>query len=232
MRPVIIALLIGSWLGFAHADDAAYASALARHVGPEGVDYAGWKASEQDRAALVAFTEEVAGAEIKSLRKDERLAFLINAYNAWMMRIVLDNYPIRSVKDIAPNFGVFDQKRIKVARKTLSLNELEKEWLLKAFQEPRIHFAVNCASRSCPPLRAKLWTATGLDAQLDAAAKAYLTSNPLGYDPASGKISQIFEWYASDFGGPDGVRAFIKTYRKPPTKLAYLPYDWTLNATK
>jgi hypothetical protein len=232
MRSVILALLLGCSLPSIRADDAAYASALARHVGSGGVDYAEWKASTKDRDALIAFTEVAASKDIKSISREERLAFLINAYNAWMMRIVIEHYPIRSVKDIAPDFGVFDQKRIKVAGKKLSLNELEKEWLLKGFQEPRVHFAVNCASRSCPPLKATLWTSNGLDGQFDSAAKAYLTANPLGFDASSGKVSQIFEWYAADFGGADGVRAFIKNYRKPPAKLTFLTYDWTLNAIK
>lgn len=209
-----------------------YPKALARHVRADGVDYAGWKASPDDMAALVRYTEDIAAKGLSGLSRDERMAFLINAYNAWMLRQVLEKYPIASVKDLAPAFGVFSENRITVAGEKMSLNRLEKDLLIKEFREPRVHFAVNCASRSCPALRATLWTPENLDAQFDEAARAYLNKNAFGFDDKTGAVSQIFDWYAADFGGVEGVRAFIQRYRKAPAKLAFLNYDWSLNSTK
>lgn len=228
MRFIVLAVLFS----LAAAGATEYPEVLAKHVRAGGVDYAGWKAAPDDMAALVRYTDEIAAKDVSSLSRDERMAFLINAYNAWMLRQVLEKYPIASVKDIAPSFGVFSENRITVAGEKMSLNRLEKELLIKEFREPRVHFAVNCASRSCPALRATLWSSEDLNAQLDAAARLYLTGNPLGFDEKTGNISQIFDWYAADFGGPEGVRAFIQKYRKPPAKLAFMNYDWSLNSTK
>ncbi|MDX2080602.1 MAG: DUF547 domain-containing protein [Terrimicrobiaceae bacterium] len=218
------------WLASSLAQAGDLGEVLARRVDSSGVDYAGWKASAEDRKTLVDFTESAAIQDLGSYSREEKMAFLINAYNAWMLRLVLEKYPVASVKDIAPNFGVFSRPLIRVAGREMSLNDLEKGWLLKEFKEPRVHFAVNCASRSCPPLLPKLWKAETLEADLEAAARDYLTRNPLGVDPASGRISQIFEWYAADFSGREGVRSFLKKYRPVPEKLAFLEYDWTLNS--
>jgi hypothetical protein len=209
-----------------------YELALERHVRADGVDYAGWKASSEDMAALRDFTNAAAGKNFEGISRDERLAFLINAYNAWMLQLVLEKYPIKSVKDISPGFGVFSEEKITVAGRKMSLNQLEKEWIIKEFREPRVHFAVNCASRSCPPLKPTLWTAENLDAQLEEAARDYLTKNPLGFDEKSGRVSSIFDWYVGDFGGPDGVRAFLEKYRRPPARVAFLEYDWSLNSAR
>lgn len=228
LRFVIVSLLVVCFS--ARAGD--WSDVLARRVDATGVDYAGWKASPEDMRALRDFTEAIAARETSSLSREEKIAFLINAYNAWMLRLVLERYPIQSVKEIAPNFGVFSRPLIRVAGRTMSLNDLEKEWLLKEFKEPRVHFAVNCASRSCPPLQPAPWKAETLEADLDRAARAFLTDNPLGIDPATGRVSQIFEWYAGDFGGPAGVRSFLGRYRNVPDKIAFLEYDWNLNAQK
>ncbi|MFZ4598011.1 MAG: DUF547 domain-containing protein [Terrimicrobiaceae bacterium] len=232
MRCLIVGCLLLS-LATASADaESPYESALGHHVRVGGVDYAAWKASPEDLQAVRDFTEAAAGKDLTGLGREERLAFLINAYNAWMLRQVLEKYPIQSVKEIAPNFGVFSEKRITVAGRKMSLNELEKEWLLKEFREPRVHFAINCASRSCPPLKASLWSAEDLEAQFDDATRAYLTRNPLGFDEKSGRVSSIFDWYAADFGGPDGVRAFLGKHRTPPPKIGFLEYDWSLNSVQ
>ncbi len=228
MRFIILAI----FCSLAAAGATEYPEALARHVRAGGVDYAGWKASPDDMAALVRYTDEVATKDVSGLSRDARMAFLINAYNAWMLRQVLEKYPIASVKDIAPAFGVFSKNRITVSGEKMSLNRLEKELLIKKFREPRVHFAVNCASRSCPALRATLWTPENLNAQFDEAARAFLTKNALGFDEKTGAVSQIFDWYAADFGGADGVRAYIEKYRKAPAKLTFLNYDWSLNSAK
>lgn len=229
VRGLLLLLLAVSTV-WADPVSTAYEAALGRHVTPAGVNYTAWRSSPADLEALRAFTDRVAVPGEASTDRAEEIAFLINAYNAWMLRIVLEHPPVASVKEIAPNFGVFSEDRITVRGRRMSLNTLEKDRLLKTYAEPRVHFAVNCASRSCPPLRPVLWHAATLEADLDRAAKDYLTANPLGFDEKSGKISQIFDWYAADFGGPEGVRRFLTKYRPAPAKPSFLVYDWSLNS--
>ena len=126
-----------------------YGRLLGKYVTPAGtVKYKEWKASAADKVALKRITSQIGSAGPVDSSRDGRLAFYINAYNAWMLRLVLDRYPMKSVQDIAPNFGVFEAPWIVVAGKKLSLNALEKEVLLPEFTDPRIHFAINCASMS------------------------------------------------------------------------------------
>ncbi len=229
MRSLLLSIFT-SLIFSASAVSGDYGETLGRRVRAGGVDYSGWRQSTADRQVLREFTDEAAAADLTGRSKEEKIAFLINAYNAWMLRLVLESDPVASVKDLAPDFGVFSRPLIKVAGRKMSLNDLEKGWLLKEFGDPRVHFAVNCASRSCPPLRPELWNAETLDKDLDAAARKFLTANPLGFDEAGGRVSQIFDWYASDFGGPEGVRKFLAKYRAVPPRLTFLPYDWSLNS--
>ncbi len=237
MRPLLaLALLLASPLPAAESWEPAYAALLKKYVTPVGVDYAAWKAAPADVAALNALVANVARSGPTDPSRAGRLAFFINAYNVAMLGQVLAAYPIGSVKDIAPDFGVFTQKRVTVAGETLSLNDLERRRLLDAFVEPRIHFAINCASRSCPPLQAEPFTAARLEAQLEAATKAYLTANPLGLtlDGKTARASEIFTWYAKDFAAAGGAPAFIRRYRDVPPEIPFAsqPYDWSLNARR
>jgi Protein of unknown function, DUF547 len=211
-----------------------YARLLGKYVAPSGVRYADWKANPQDMAALQEVADAIAKAAPSSAKTPEQLAFYINAYNAWILHEVLERYPVKSIRD--PLFTFFTSKRIVVAGTKTSFNNLEKGIILAGFKEPRAHFALNCASRSCPPLRTEPYVAAKLDAQLDEQARIFLNSE-LGVKGSgkSAEVSKIFDWYQSDFGGDAGVMATIRKYRKAKfdaKALNYQDYDWALNDAK
>ncbi len=237
-RLFLPAVLVFSWL---HAASAAepwegeYARLLDAYVSPGGVNYRAWKASPPDLEALKTLTREIAAAGPSADTREAKLAYLLNAYNIWMLHEVLAAYPIQSVREIAKDFGVFSEPRIIVAGERMSLDTLEKERTLKVFKDPRIHFAVNCASISCPPLPAQPFTASRLDAQLDRVTRSFLARpGPHAYliDGRQLSVSRLFEWYAADFN-PPGTVAFINRYRDEPLpdnlQVAFLKYDWNLN---
>ncbi len=215
-----------------------YAGLLKKYAAPGGVRYAAWVQDKADVAALRDVANAIAAADVSGLGRDEKLAFYINAYNAWMLHEVIDAYPIKSVTEIALLWGIFTQKRIKVAGGQMSLNNLEKQIIIREFGDPRIHFAINCASRSCPPLQPIPFAARGLDAQLTAAARAFLSDNPLGLrlDGRTAYVSEIFKWYGDDFAKAGGVAAFINKYRTPKlppdAAIKFQNYDWSLNSAE
>ena len=239
---LLVALLVLPVVAAAPATDPgwrkAYGELLAKYAGPKGVRYAAWKANAADVAALGAVTEGMAKEPLPSGR-DEKLAFYLNAYNAWTLRGALDAYPLKSVRDVAPLFGFFTRSNITVAGERTSLNNLEKKTIIPTFQEPRVHFALNCASRSCPPLRAEPYAGNGLGTQLDEQATGYLNANPLGVKAGGGNevaLSQIFEWYAKDFAPAGGAVPFINRYRRDKlpdgVKVTFQKYDWSLNEAR
>jgi hypothetical protein len=211
-----------------------YSRLLAKYVTPSGVKYAAWKANGADMEALEAVVDGVAAEPASPARSKEQLAFFLNAYNAWILHEALGKYPTKSVKD--PLFTFFTGKRITVAGERMSFNRLEKDIIIPRFREPRVHFALNCASRSCPPLRAEPYAAAKLEAQFEEQTRAYLNEDRgIAVRGDSAQLSKIFDWYKEDFGGEAGVRAFIPKYRggKPvPKKVTYQEYDWSLNEAK
>lgn len=216
-----------------------YGRLLAKYVTPAGtVKYRDWKANAEDLSALRKITAQIGSDQPADTSRDGRFAYHINAYNAWMLRLVLDRYPIKSVQDIAPSFGVFTEPRITVAGKKMSLNQLEKEILIPEFKDPRVHFAINCASTSCPPLLNLPFTAAKLTTQLDAQTKAFANKGA-GAVQLSGKkvqLSKIFEWYAADFKASGDAVGLINKYRSEPiptgAKVSYFDYDWSLNEAR
>ena len=162
-------------------------------------------------AALQRVTDGI-GSDDPAARSMDQLAFYINAYNAWTIKLVLDKYPIKSVRDASPLFGLFLRKNIRVAGEKMSLNHLEKDIIRKKFNDPRVHFAVNCGSTSCPPLRKGAYDAKALDEELDARTKAFTLSDAGVEKSADGKkvrVSKIFKWYDEDFKGEGSAREFI-----------------------
>jgi hypothetical protein len=214
-----------------------YGALLRKYASPAGVNYALWKKSPEDLARLEAIIRVVQKQPVTGKATPEEKAFLINAYNLWTLHGVLQAYPVPSVKDIAPEFGFFSQDRIHINSQKTSLNTLEKKMLLQTYADPRIHFAVNCASRSCPPLLAEPYVAGKLESQLDGATRAFLRENPealqISPDRKSWRISSLFDWYAPDFAPAGGALAFIQKFRTDPVphpvKPTFLPYDWSLN---
>lgn len=215
-----------------------YDRLLKKYVVDGGVRYAAWKADAADMAALDRVVTGIGESSVSGLDAKEQLAFYINAYNAWTIKLVLDKYPIRSVRDVSPLFGIFLKKNIRVAGERMSLNHLEKDIIRKKFKDPRIHFAVNCGSTSCPPLQKGAFDAKTLDAELDARTKAF-TLNEAGVEKsADGKVrvSKIFKWYDEDFKSQGGAVNYIGKTRgeriAPDAKVEYKPYNWSLNDRK
>ncbi|RKZ09583.1 DUF547 domain-containing protein [bacterium] len=221
---------------------------LERYVVEERwVDYASWRDSSEDRAALQQWIDQTVATDIFALERDVQIATWINLYNALTLDLILDHEPVASIKDIGGMItSAWEQKLVVVAGRELSLDDIEHKILRPDFQDPRIHFALNCASVSCPPLTSTPLSAGNLDARLDQLCLAAL-NDPFWFD-ASGctsaygsgslRLSQLFDWFKDDFGGEQGVRAFIKHYRpelrfpleNTGCSLDYMDYDWSLNA--
>ncbi len=231
------------WLGtvqMASAETSGWVSdynrLLGKYVTTSGVRYAEWKKNPADMKSLQAVVDAIGQEKISSLGSKEQLAFYINAYNAWILHEALEKYPTSSVKDLF--FTFFTSKRIKVAGEQTSFNSLEKDTIRGKFSNPNVHFALNCASRSCPPLNREAFDAGKLDGQFDRLSTAYVNSDNgvrLSADGKTAELSQIFDWYKDDFknGGPI---AFINKRRSKPipdgAKISYQKYNWSLNEAK
>ena len=230
----LASLLLIATSGLSSAADweAEYGSLLKKYVTPNGVRYGAWKASAGDLAALQRVVDGIASAPAPSGKGSDALAFHLNAYNAWILQEALEKYPTKSVKD--PLFTFFISNRITVAGQKMSFNRLEKEIIIPRYGEPRVHVALNCASRSCPPLRNEPYTGARLDAQLDAQSKLFVNSeNGVRLKGNAAELSAIFDWYKEDFGGAGGVLKYINKHRGTPlpdgVKVSFQNYDWRLN---
>lgn len=214
-------------------------SLLQKHVTEEGwVDYHGFIA---DSARFNDYLDLLRQhhPNDKHWSRDERLAYWINAYNAFTVKLVADHYPVGSIKDIKNGIPfvntVWDIKFIEIEGQTYDLNNIEHGIIRPKFEEPRIHFAVNCAARSCPKLSNRAYTASQLDAQLTQAAEAFLadeSKNRLSRDAVS--LSKIFTWYGGDFKtNGSTLIGYINQYApveiKADAEVSYLEYDWSLN---
>jgi hypothetical protein len=203
-----------------------------------GFRYEALRANAADRARLAALVQAVGDADPSAWSRDARLAFYIDAYNVLVIYEVLRRWPLESV---IRSDGFFDGATFAVAGEERTLNALENEVIRgDAFAEPRIHFAVNCASAGCPPLSRTAYTARNLEAQLAAQASRYVretTRIDRAHDRV--EVSQIFEWFGADFEPAGGVRAFVAAQLeaedaafvlRDETTIAHFEYDWTLNA--
>ncbi len=205
---------------------------LKKYVDAEGnVDYQGFKGDEEILNQYLEFLGENAPSVTAS--REEKLAYYINLYNAATVKLILDNYPVASIKDIK---SPWDKKWINVGESTLSLGAIEHK-ILRKMDEPRIHFAINCASYSCPKLSNEAYTVAGLESQLEAASSDFVNDtkrNRISGDNA--EISEIFRWYKSDFTENGDLVDYINKYSETPiakgTKVQYLKYDWSLNEIK
>lgn len=170
----------------------------------------------------------------------EKLAFWINTYNFLAIKLVADKYPVGSIRDIGSFFRtVWKMDAGKIGGREYSLDEIEHGILREKFREPRAHFAIVCASLSCPDIRKDVYLAPNLEEQLDEQTRTFL-SNPtkgMRLDAASKKalLSKIFSWFAADFEESGGVWQFIRRYRpdlgpKKDYAIEYLPYNWDLNS--
>lgn len=209
------------------------------------VHYAALKAHPEDLNTYLTEIERVSPGEFSGFSERQRLAFLVNAYNALTVKLILDHYPVKSIRDIGGLFSnAWKIKSFTLLGEKHHLDDIEHEMIRKKFNEPRIHFALVCASKGCPSLRNEAFVAARLDEQLDKVANAFLLDSKRNrFDGKAGtlNLSSIFKWYGEDFEKKFGsVKAFVApritkdssevgVIKGEKTKINYLDYDWSLN---
>ncbi|MGB1450780.1 MAG: DUF547 domain-containing protein [Marinirhabdus sp.] len=206
---------------------------LKKHVNAKGlVNYKGFK---NDRETLNLYLQKLTAANpTKQWSVHELLAYYINLYNANTVDLILRNYPTMSIQNIKGNFT---NGFVAIGGRKLSLGGLENG-VLRKMNEPRIHFAVNCASISCPKLLNEAYTAKKINEQLEQVTKNFINSDKNEITPNAPKLSKIFKWYEKDFkvNGKTDVTAFINKYSStkinPRAQPTYKEYDWSLNEQK
>ena len=239
-------------------DHSSWSTMLSRYVSPGAdgvnlVDYAAWKAA--DHKNLKAYLAKLQGIDPRQLGRNEQFAYWANLYNAKTIDVVLDHYPVQSIRDISINEGLlgFLKKSVgaggpwkaqilDVAGKHLSLDDIEHNILRPVFKDPRVHYAVNCASIGCPNLQTEAFSGAKLDSQLNTGAKAYVNSaRGITVEDGQVRASSIYQWFQTDFGGSEAavlehVRQFanpaLKAQLKGKASISSYGYDWSLNTIK
>jgi len=215
-------------------DHSVFDGLLKSNVRDQRVDY---NAIKKDQLpALNGYLDSLAKVDPAKLDKDQQLAFYINLYNATMIKAVTD----RLKPGYSPsenNYGIFKEPLVRLNGKTISLNDLENTIVRPTFKDPRIHVALVCGARSCPPILPRAYSADDLGATLDQNMKNFVADpfrNPIDDRTKTLKLSHIFDWYADDFGGKSNVAAYIskvagKNYAG--YKVDFTDYSWDLNIT-
>jgi hypothetical protein len=207
-------------------DHGIYGELLKKYVRDGVVDYAGFKSNE---AQLDQYLKQLGRVDPESLSRSEQFAFYANAYNAWTIKLILSGYP----------GGPWKKKLVKINGRVLTLDDVEHGILRPRFGDPRVHFAINCAAKSCPPLRSEPFRGDILDQQLNEATISFL-NNPGSHRLEGNRlyVSRIFKWFAEDF--KEGAFSFYLQYATGDLKkelankqdiisVTYLEYDWSLN---
>lgn len=238
-------------------DNAVLTEVLASVVTDSGVDYS---RLAEDRSGLDRYLAQLAAtdpAAVETAPPRDRLAYWINAYNACMLKRVIDHYPIgrargwqgirnrvadRPANSVWQIADVFTGAHCRVAGSNRSQDEIEHD-IIRPMGDPRIHFAINCAAVSCPPLTAEAYSGETLEDQLDARVRAFV-SDPMQLEvdttarPPAVRLNQVLDWFSVDFGGHDGIRSFLARYvsaearavlEDPNATVSFIEYDWTLN---
>jgi len=195
------------------------------------VDYLGFKKESEN---LNRYLEQLGSKTVnENWSREKKLAYYINLYNAATVKLILNNYPLTSITDINKPW---DKKWIKYGGELISLGEIEHK-ILRKMNEPRIHFAINCASFSCPKLLNEAYTEDKLHKQLDKVTKDFI-NDPSRNIISENKVelSKIFKWYKKDFENNGSLIAYLNQYLKssinPDAKIEYIKYNWSLNETK
>ncbi len=212
---------------------------LQKHVSTAGfVSYSGFRA---DSMALNAYLSSLSKClPSATWSREERLAYWINAYNAFTIKLIIDHYPVKSIKDIGSILAVpfvnsvWDAKFFSIGGVQMSLNQIEHSILRKQFDEPRIHFAIVCASISCPSLMNSAYTASDLEGQLQRQAQSFIQDSTKNYLSLNHlKLSSIFKWFKSDFTKHGSLKQFVAKFANAPiaprAKVDFLEYNWELN---
>lgn len=235
----------------ATVDHSSWDRMLKAYVKPDGtglnrVAYGSWKAS--DHKALKAYVAMLQKVDVPKLDRPEQFAYWANLYNAITIDVVLDKYPIKSIRDVRLGGGLktlvtggpWQANVVKVMGHDMSLDDIEHKVLRPVFKDPRLHYSVNCASIGCPNLAAEAYTGANLERLLEAGARAFVNS-PRGFVVEGGKVvraSSIYSWFEADFGGsPAKVLDHARTYAAPDllkrldgvSTIDSYDYDWSLN---
>lgn len=237
MKSILIILLTFSSLCYGQKskfDDQTHQqfnNLLQKYVTSTGsVNYLGLK---QDEKTLDKYLNELSkNIPDNSSSRNASLAYWINTYNAFTLKLILDNYPLKSITDLN-NGKPWDVKWITLANKKYSLNNIENDIIRPVYKDARIHFVLNCAAISCPPLLNKAFTSNNLEEFMEASTRSFINSQANDLSSTKIKISKVFDWYKKDFGD---VTAFISKYSKTKINtnalISYKEYNWNLNKNK
>ncbi len=258
---IVIIVLLSCCLSVVNAKDidhnySQYSNLLKKYVGNGLVNYQDLKSNQMELEQFLTASGSILKKDFLLWSKDQQLAFLFNIYNASTLKLIINHYPLQSIKDIGGFFkGPWDQKIVKLFGETITLDKLEHQILRKQYAEPRLHVALVCAALACPHLRSEAYTAIKLNDQLNEQAKNML-ADPLKFriDKEGGVVylSSIFKWYGDDFiseyspvSGFDGLNKkekavvnYVMQYISDSDKaylkngnydIEYLDYDWSLN---
>ncbi len=191
--------------------------------------------SAEDKAKLKQYIQRLAKLDPLQYRKAEQYAYWVNLYNAITVDLILDSYPIKSITKLGGlfSFGPWDQNVVTINGQKLTLNDIEHRILRPIWQDPRTHYAVNCASLGCPNLQTKAFTAGNTQLLLENAAKTFINSKKgVAIEEDTARISSIYDWFAVDFGGEKNVfnhiRQYAPQYKRFSGRVTY-DYDWSLN---
>ena len=227
-------------------DHTAWSGLLTRHVRSfdDGVNRVDYRALAGERAILDDYVRALAAVPIGQYNGNEQFAYWVNLYNAVTVQVILDHYPVDSIReiDISPGWfanGPWGAKLVEVEREALSLDDIEHRILRPIWQDNRVHYAVNCAAIGCPNLRRQAFTAAALETMLEAGAGDYV-NDPRGATVRDGRLvaSSIYTWFQEDFGASEtGVIRHLRSHARPAlaerldgvTRIADHAYDWALN---
>jgi hypothetical protein len=250
MKRILTTLAVLLLAAGAHAADPDYSTwnkLLAKYYDPaKGMNYRALKAG--DAKTLEALRQQLGRVNVAALNRSEQLAYWINVYNVNVVATVVEKYPVDSIRDISTDpiirLNVFKNERVPFGRELLSLDDVEHKKIREGFGDPRIHFAINCAARSCPPIRPEAFTGARLDAQLDDQARRFL-NGPYGAKfRRDGRdleitVTKIMDWFGEDFSKSGGRVAFLHKYVSADkqrlidgakdVELEFADYDWALN---
>ena len=228
-------------------DHSSWSAFLQRYVtsGPQGINRVDYGAvTAEDRNSLDRYLERLTRIKVRSMSRASQRPFWINLYNALTVQVILEHYPVDSIRniDISPGFfssGPWGKKLVTIEGKELSLDDIEHRILRPIWEDPRIHYAVNCAALGCPNLRTEAFTTENIEDVLDQGAREYV-NHPRGVTIENGNliVSSIYEWFQEDFGGSEaGVIEHLLRYAEPELKKKLQGfstiyddrYDWSLN---
>ncbi|WP_322981320.1 DUF547 domain-containing protein [Pseudomonas sp. C11] len=261
MRNLLFSLLLtlSGWTQAAMFDQnhEQWTDLLARHVAwdevgfASAVDYRGFKRDQAQLDRYLAVLSAVSRDQYDSWSRPQQLAFLINSYNAFTVKLIIEHYPLQSIREIGGLFSSpWKLEFIPLLGQKMSLDQIEHGVIRKpgVFDEPRIHFAVNCASIGCPALRPEAFIAKRLDIQLEDSQRRFLSDhrrNRFNPEQERFEVSMIFDWYGDDFIKRNGSLQtyFLKHVRwlvaggaslpiEPESGIEFLDYDWSLNEQK